>query len=135
MSTMINTQVSFEFPSSIPAIPASQSRVETTTTPKARSTGRQVDNLDMPAGSSLDQAEESAQASAENQAVIVEFAKDFGVIDRRVVFQVSPETGDLTIQVVDRETGDVVRQIPPEEVVAFAQRFREMLGILIDEKF
>jgi flagellar protein FlaG len=53
---------------------------------------------------------------------------------RKVVFHVSVETGDLLIQVVDGETGDIVRQIPPDEVIAFMRRFREVLGLLLDEK-
>ncbi len=42
------------------------------------------------------------------------------------------ETGRFVYRSVDVETGEVVRQFPPEEVLNFITRFREAAGLLID---
>ncbi len=42
------------------------------------------------------------------------------------------ETGRFIYKRIDDETGEVVRQFPPEEVLNFITRFREAAGLLID---
>jgi flagellar protein FlaG len=45
-------------------------------------------------------------------------------------FSVDKETGATIIKVLDIETGEVVRQIPPEEVLAFMRQF-DKNGLLL----
>ena len=52
----------------------------------------------------------------------------------QVVFQVDAGSGDVVIQVVDKESDEVIRQIPPEEVVALRERMAEMRGLLFDRE-
>ena len=40
-------------------------------------------------------------------------------IGRDLRFQVNMETGHSVIQVLDRETGEIIRQIPPEKATAY----------------
>lgn len=42
------------------------------------------------------------------------------------------ETGRFVYKRIDVETGEVVQQFPPEEVLNFITRFREAAGLLID---
>jgi flagellar protein FlaG len=45
------------------------------------------------------------------------------------------DAGVRVIQVVDAETGDVIRQIPPEEVVNFMRRFEEAKGYFVSQHY
>ncbi|MGH7927699.1 MAG: flagellar protein FlaG [Candidatus Binatia bacterium] len=45
------------------------------------------------------------------------------------------DAGIRVIQVVDEESGDVVRQIPPDEVVDFMRQFRETKGNFVSLRF
>jgi flagellar protein FlaG len=47
--------------------------------------------------------------------------------DSSVVFQIDA-SGAIYIQVVDKETGQVVRQIPPEELRRLAENMTELTG-------
>lgn len=38
------------------------------------------------------------------------------------------------IKVVEKDTGDLIRQIPPEEVLDLVARMGDVLGILFDER-
>ena len=67
-------------------------------------------------------------------SVLVAFVNEFDLMGRRVQFEVDHDTGDLNIQIVDRNSGEVVRQIPPEQLTRFSRRFQEVLGLLIDEQ-
>jgi flagellar protein FlaG len=45
------------------------------------------------------------------------------------------EAGVRVIQVVDEESGDIIRQIPPDEVVDFMRQFRETKGHFVSGRF
>jgi flagellar protein FlaG len=50
-----------------------------------------------------------------------------------VTFVLDQETQELYIQVVDRETGEVLREIPPVEMRRLAAALEESPGTLFDE--
>jgi len=43
-------------------------------------------------------------------------------------------TNDVVVQVKDRETGDTVRQIPPEAAMQVSRNIDRLTGILVDQK-
>jgi flagellar protein FlaG len=47
-----------------------------------------------------------------------------------VEFQLSEDSGRTVIRLIDRENGELIRQIPPEEALNAAQRLEEMKGRL-----
>lgn len=46
-------------------------------------------------------------------------------------FELSEETSRVITRVVDRESGEIIRQIPAEEVLNIAERLEEMQGQII----
>lgn len=57
-----------------------------------------------------------------------------GLKDRKLEFKTDQQTGELSIRVVNRETGELIRQIPAEDLARFSRRFRELLGIVFDRQ-
>ena len=55
-------------------------------------------------------------------------------IRRELRFSVNENNGKTVITVVDSETEEVVRQIPPEEVVALSEYFEEHTGLLMNAR-
>jgi flagellar protein FlaG len=49
-------------------------------------------------------------------------------------FSVHARTRQISIKVMDKETGEVIREIPPEKTLDMVARMWEMAGILVDEK-
>ncbi|MFP5213448.1 MAG: flagellar protein FlaG [Acidobacteriota bacterium] len=49
-------------------------------------------------------------------------------------FKVTDKTGDLVVKVLNRETGDTIRQIPPEDLVKLREKLQELRGVLFDGK-
>jgi flagellar protein FlaG len=49
-------------------------------------------------------------------------------------FQIHEDTEELMIQVIDVNTDEVIKELPPEEMLDLKARIHEMVGILIDEK-
>ncbi|RUR31052.1 flagellar protein FlaG [Vreelandella andesensis] len=53
---------------------------------------------------------------------------------RGLEFALSEQSGRVITKVIDRETGDVIRQIPAEEVLLVAERLEELQGQIISLK-
>ncbi len=54
--------------------------------------------------------------------------------NKAIKFQIHDETEKLVVEIVDRETGNVIKQIPPEEMLRIAESVQEFLGLVVDEK-
>lgn len=49
-------------------------------------------------------------------------------------FTVHEQTKLIAVKVIDSESGEVIKEIPPEKTLDFVAKLWEMAGILIDEK-
>ncbi len=54
----------------------------------------------------------------------------YKLLSVQLKFQIDEETGERVVQLIDRETGDVVRQVPPEEILQFIKALRDINGML-----
>ncbi|MDH7479089.1 MAG: flagellar protein FlaG [Syntrophomonadaceae bacterium] len=50
---------------------------------------------------------------------------------RFVTFEDSEQ---IQVQIIDQESGKIIREIPPEEIIEAMARFREFVGWLLDKK-
>ena len=53
---------------------------------------------------------------------------------QRLSFSVDEETGTTVINIIDNETDEVVRQIPPDDILHLKKRMGEIQGLLLDRK-
>jgi flagellar protein FlaG len=76
--------------------------------------------------------------SAEEQKQLEEISraiqKDVGVGDIRLNYSVNQPTGDIVVTVIDGQSGKVIREIPPQELLALAESMKEFEGILFNKK-
>ena len=54
-------------------------------------------------------------------------------LHRELQFTVDDKSGDTVIKVVDRETDEVVRQIPSEEVMRMRRHLQETAGVIFQD--
>lgn len=54
-------------------------------------------------------------------------------VDKRLKFLVHEETERIYVQVIDKETGEVIREIPPEKILDLVGHIQKLIGLLIDE--
>lgn len=52
----------------------------------------------------------------------------------RCEFKYYEDINRVAITVIDRETEEVIREIPPEETIELIQKLWELAGIIVDEK-
>ena len=76
------------------------------------------------------QGPSSQEAMAERINQIVEETKNRST---SVAFQVDTEDGDVVLKVVNRQSGETIREIPPEEIRNMQDKLKELRGVLIQE--
>lgn len=90
-------------------------------------------------------AESQREVTREDADQWAEFANEFlNSLNVSLRFKVQEDTNNWYMQLVDSESGEVVREIPPEEILKMAARIREMMdnlmarkqpvGVLLDHK-
>jgi len=60
--------------------------------------------------------------------------KTLEAIDKKYEFSIHEETDRPVVRVYDRNSGEIIKQIPPEEVLNILTKIRELIGIFIDER-
>jgi flagellar protein FlaG len=78
---------------------------------------------------------EGAGRDAELLKDVLEVAQNhLQISDVGLDFSVHGDTGRIKVSVTDRNTGDLIREIPPEQILNLMAKLDEMMGILYDEK-
>jgi flagellar protein FlaG len=49
-------------------------------------------------------------------------------------FKVHEASGQIVVTVTDQSTGEVIREIPSSELLAFADKFDEIVGMIFDQR-
>lgn len=105
---------------------------------------KQTSVTTQPAGSEATQTAQAVQAaektqqsdlSGEQLEQMAEQMESFiGTFNRGLKFRVDEDSGRNVVTVVDNDSGDIIRQIPTEELLQVISRLAEASGGLIDTK-
>ncbi len=68
------------------------------------------------------------------EEMVDELRQQFRSRSTSLNFSIDEATKSLVVKVIDSDTEKVIRQIPPDEVLAFRARIQELLGALYDEE-
>ncbi|WP_064662634.1 flagellar protein FlaG [Pseudoalteromonas sp. MQS005] len=75
------------------------------------------------------------ELSPEKLEKVVQQLQDFmGEMNRSLQFKVDEDSGRNVIKVIDKESGDLVKQYPSEEVLGIVAKLAEATGVLVDFK-
>lgn len=56
-------------------------------------------------------------------------------LDIKREFMVDKELGRVVVRLIDKENGDTIKQLPTEEALKLARNIKEMVGLMLDERF
>ncbi|MFO1372904.1 MAG: flagellar protein FlaG [Candidatus Competibacteraceae bacterium] len=84
-------------------------------------------NVSQQQGSTAQQQRSGTAQTREQLAGTVTYLNQFlRRFDTALQFDIDDQYGEMVVHIVDRETKEVVRQIPSEETLAFAKFFKEL---------
>ena len=55
------------------------------------------------------------------------------IINKGIRFEKDNYYDKMIVRVYNRETGDIIKQIPPQDMLEFAKKSEEITGILFDK--
>ncbi|MEC0234305.1 flagellar protein FlaG [Paenibacillus kribbensis] len=79
----------------------------------------------------------SAKAQQTHEQTIQQLQKAIEAIQGpQKMFEISvhEKTHTIMIKVLNKETGDLIREVPPEKILDVAARMMEITGIIVDKK-
>lgn len=71
------------------------------------------------------ESSESRVEASQLKAAVLDINEYVQSIQRTLQFSIDDETGTTVVKVLDSETKEVIRQFPPEEVLALARHLQE----------
>ncbi len=100
----------------------------------------QVEAVNKPEALTLDkdsadkQANEEPLSDAELESAVTEMNSVAQNLQRDLLFSVDEKSGGTFVKVVDKETEEVVREIPSKEIREIKARLEEVAGMIFQEK-
>ena len=97
-----------------------------------------------PQDASKRQVEEPARQQADSHSANIEPAElekavekvreVFQKVEPRLQFEVDPDLHRVIVKIMNGESGEVIRQIPPQEVLDLARNFQASTGLLLKQQ-
>ena len=79
---------------------------------------------------------QAQEESEETQEMLEDIRQSLNItlepINIKLDYSKNEEIDEIVVEVMNRETEEVIRQIPPEAMVRMAKRMEEMTGLLVD---
>lgn len=69
----------------------------------------------------------------ETEEAVRTIQKDMELLNTRIAFRVDNKSDEIVVDVIDKDTNQVIRQIPSEEMLRIKTAFKELMkGLLLD---
>lgn len=72
--------------------------------------------------------------TADVESAVDETNQMLRYINERLEFSVHEATNRVMVKVLDRDTDEVLREIPPEQMLDLVAKLQELVGLLVDKK-
>lgn len=83
----------------------------------------------------------AVQQEAQREAARAQMERSLETVNRaasaaneKISFVLHDGSGRLMVQVLNSSTGEVIKEIPPKEILDAEARIREMIGLFLNEK-
>ena len=99
--------------------------------------GKLAGNAEAPSQNQESQNQESTQFKPKEeqlQQALDRVKEGFEKVNIGFEYFIDEKTNREVVKVIDKDTKEVIRQFPPEEILNMLQKMYEMLGILIDKR-
>lgn len=79
-------------------------------------------------------AKEKRKETVDPEIYLKDILTITSIFNRRLKFSINRESNQVIVKVIDGETDNVIKEIPPEALQRLHSRMRESIGLLIDEE-
>jgi len=83
-----------------------------------------------------DKTDQKTTEAIENQVQPEELLQNIKALTKdglySVRFEMSPGTNEMVINLIESETGDIIRQIPPDEIIGMRKVLNDLRGNIVE---
>jgi len=79
-------------------------------------------------------SEETSTAVEEINREVEQINDQLSALNRSIRFSVDDSTHDIVVRVVDKESGEVIKELPPENILKLRERMKELSGLMVEEE-
>jgi len=101
-------------------------------------TGNNTSNLYEEQTISDEREESTDNASTYDEEQIIKAIekanKSLAVANTRIEFSIHEQTRQIMVKIIDGETDEIIREIPPEKILDMVAKLWELAGLFVDEK-
>jgi len=90
-------------------------------------------NNETPPSSSKDAQKQEQDFQDKVKEIDQAVREHLGIENFKLNFSVDSETKTVVVQVLDADTGKVIQEIPPAEILAMAKEMEKLQGVLFNE--
>lgn len=83
---------------------------------------------------SRDEFQRSKVTEQEVIATIEAANHEFRLVNTRFEFSIHEQTKAIMVKVIDEDSNEIIREIPPEKILDMVAKMWELAGILVDER-
>lgn len=78
--------------------------------------------------------QEKQAAKIDPERYIRDIMNMTSMFNKRLKYSINRDLNQVVVQVIDKETDKVIKEIPPEDLLKLHARIKEAIGLLIDEE-
>ena len=82
----------------------------------------------------VEDIQKSDEIRKEISELVTKLNQEMSPLSRDVKFGYNEDIGQLMVNVIDANTGDIIRQMPSEEAIKIMTKMKELIGMLFDKK-
>ncbi|HEY8345002.1 MAG TPA: flagellar protein FlaG [Bacillota bacterium] len=87
----------------------------------------------------LDRKKQEEKSSGENWLQVLservrQLNETLRIFDKRLRFDIHEETRRIMVKVINAETEEVLREIPPEKILDLVASIEKAIGLIVDER-
>jgi flagellar protein FlaG len=114
------------------AVPAESLRVEGAGV-GSLAVSRQESEPDREAVKSTSPLKKDTRSAEEVRRDVEAINEQLTLLNQSLQFRIDEDTRDVVIRVVDKDSGEVIKQIPPEEIMKLRRRLSEMSSLFVEK--
>jgi flagellar protein FlaG len=84
--------------------------------------------------SKLDESQNSSPSPEQIEEVVIRLQKTLQHVEPRIELSIDKELNQVIARVVDKESGELIRQIPSEEFLKLKRFFADQTGLFVEEE-
>ena len=125
-----------QFSLSASTVPTGQSRLEATVVDRTVTPVKEASSIRNTKEMSLKEKQGVNVSVAEEQLIrtIERAVKSLEGPQTTLDISIHEKTHDIMVKVINKDTGELIREVPPEKTLDLVAKMMEIAGILVDEK-